>query len=105
MIDITSKKVVTTRKEHPCFGCTEAINKGASAVYVTAKEDEQHKRFHLHEDCNKKIVKDKRFSGSGLYKGCIKDAENQREEVSSINFIPNEELPFLAMKFNNRAEI
>ncbi|MGN4125089.1 hypothetical protein ACMGD3_08765 [Lysinibacillus sphaericus] len=67
--------MVTTRKEHPCFGCTEAINKGVSAVYVTANEDEQHTRFHLHEDCSKTIVKDKRFSGSGLYYGFIKEAE------------------------------
>ncbi|MET4562771.1 hypothetical protein ABIA69_003962 [Lysinibacillus parviboronicapiens] len=36
MIDITSKKVLTTRKEHPCFGCTEAINKGASAAFRIA---------------------------------------------------------------------
>ncbi len=95
MIDITSKKVVTTRKEHPCFGCTEVINQGASAVYVTAKEDEKHKPFHLHEDCNKKIVKDKRFSGSGLYRGCIKEAEKTSKASEGIQFSPDEEIPIL----------
>lgn len=96
MLDITSKKIVTTRKEHPCFGCTDTIDKGESAICVTAKEDEQRTRFHLHEDCNKKIVKDIRFSGSGLYFGCIKEAaEKALEDSNSIEFTPNEVMPFL----------
>ncbi len=36
MLSITNKRMVTTRKEHPCFGCAEAINKGASAAFRMA---------------------------------------------------------------------
>ncbi|MGN4127997.1 hypothetical protein ACMGD3_23785 [Lysinibacillus sphaericus] len=96
MLDITNKRIVTTRKEHLCFGCMESIDKGKSAIYVTAKEDEKNKRFQLHEDCNKKIVKDKRFSGSGLYYGCIQEAEEKTSgDSNSIEFTPDEEIPFL----------
>lgn len=93
MLDITNKRIVTTRKVHECFGCTEPINKGESAIYVMAKEDEQRMRFHLHRDCNKKIAKDKQFSGSGLYYGCIKEADNA--EGLSIEISLDEEYPFL----------
>lgn len=93
MLDMTNKRMVTTRKVHECFGCTEAINKGESAIYVTAKEDEQRIRFHLHQDCNKMIAKDKRFSGSGLYYGCIKETE--KTDGLSIEITPDEEFPFL----------
>lgn len=94
MIDIRTKRMVKTRKEHLCFGCTEIIEKGKNAVAVAAKEDDQRKNFHLHEDCNKTIAKDNWFSGSGLYYGCIKDAE-KRIEGLNINLAPDEELPFI----------
>lgn len=94
MIDIRNKKMVITRKMHTCFGCLEEIEKGKSAVYVTAKEDEQRIQFHLHEECNKTIVKDKWFSGSGLYKGCIKDAE-KTDGALNTSIFQNEELPFV----------
>ncbi|MEY9980480.1 hypothetical protein, partial [Lysinibacillus sp. RC79] len=81
MIDIRTKRLVKTRKEHTCFGCTETIEKGENAVACAAKQDEQHMRFHLHEDCNKMIVKDKWFSGSGLYYGCIKDAKQDEQHM------------------------
>ncbi|MFJ8100256.1 hypothetical protein [Lysinibacillus sp. NPDC096212] len=41
MIDIRNKKMVTTRKTHMCFACVVEIEKGKSAVYVNAKEDEK----------------------------------------------------------------
>ncbi|MFE3573724.1 hypothetical protein [Lysinibacillus sp. NPDC059133] len=93
MIDIRNKKMVTTRKAHMCFACVEEIEKGKSAVYVNAKEDEKRIQFHLHEECNKTIVKDQWFAGSGLYKGCIKDAEKTMEGLKVIDF-SSEELPF-----------
>lgn len=94
MIEIRNKKMVTTRKAHACFGCLEEVEKGRSAVYVSAKEDEQRLQFHLHEECNKAIVKDQWFAGSGLYKGCIKDAKKTTEELKSINILSLDELPF-----------
>lgn len=89
MLDITNKRMVATRKVHTCFGCTEEIGKGESAICVMAKEDEQRVRFHLHQDCNKMIAKDKRFAGSGLYYGCIKEADDL-----SIEITLDKELPF-----------
>lgn len=59
MLEIRNKRMVITRKVHECFGCLEEIEKGKSAVYVSAKEDEQYKSFHLHEECNKTISRDK----------------------------------------------
>lgn len=41
MLDISKRRIVATRKDHECFGCTEVINTGANAIYITAKEDEQ----------------------------------------------------------------
>ncbi|UPW82743.1 hypothetical protein [Lysinibacillus sp. Ag94] len=104
MIDIRTKRMVKTRKEHTCFGCTETIEKGKSAVSCNAKQDDQHMNFHLHEECNKTIVKDNWFSGSGLYYGCIKDTKKTIEDVKNIKFSPDEALPFNMMKFT-RAEV
>ncbi len=98
MIDIRTKRLVKTRKEHTCFGCTEPIEKGKNAVSCAAKQDDQHMRFHLHEECNKTIVKDNWFSGSGLYYGCIKDAKRKSEDTNSIKFTKDEELPFSMQK-------
>lgn len=94
MLDIRDKKIVITRKVHTCFACTEEIEKGKSAVYVAAKEDEQRRNFHLHEKCNKIIAKDKWFSGSGLYYGCLKDVKSI-EETDSLLLTQDEELPFV----------
>ncbi|AHN24489.1 hypothetical protein [Lysinibacillus varians] len=95
MLEIRKKQMVTTRKKHECYGCVEEIEKGKSAVYVSAKEDGKHIQFHLHEECNKTIAKDKWFSGSGLYRGCIKDAVKNSEELKSINISSLDELPFV----------
>ncbi|WP_418301307.1 hypothetical protein [Lysinibacillus fusiformis] len=81
------------------------VEKGKSAVYVSAKEDEQHKSFHLHEECNKTISRDKWFSGSGLYRGCIKDALKTSEQLRSINISSVDELPFVMTKFNSGVEV
>ncbi|WP_446936670.1 hypothetical protein [Lysinibacillus fusiformis] len=105
MIDIRNKKMVITRKAHECFGCLEEIKKGKSVVYVTAKEDEQHKSFHLHEECNKTISRDKWFSGSGLYRGCIKDALKTSEQLRTINISSIDELPFVMKKSNDKVEV
>lgn len=94
MIDIRKKRMVKTRKEHTCFGCTETINKGKSAVACNAKQDDQHMNFHLHEECNKMIAKDKWFSGSGLYYGCIKEAKKVTGDLNMIEFTQDERLPF-----------
>ncbi|KOS60884.1 hypothetical protein FJQ98_20570 [Lysinibacillus agricola] len=104
MIDIKNKRMVTTRKAHTCFGCIEEIEKGESVVYVAAKEDEQRMNFHLHEECNKTIVKDYWFSGSGLYYGCIKDAKKSLEDINNIKFTLDEALPFSMMNLCNRSE-
>ncbi|MFF2794960.1 hypothetical protein [Lysinibacillus xylanilyticus] len=104
MIDIRNKKMVITRKAHTCFACIEEIEKGKSSVYVNAKEDEQRIQFHLHEECNKTIVKDQWFTGSGLYHGCIKNAKDRLEGSSVIKFSSDEELPFF-MKFNIEVEV
>lgn len=103
MIEVRDKRMVITRKVHPCFGCEEEIKKKEYAVYVNAKEDEQRINFHLHEECNKTIMKDLWFAGGGLYRGCIKDARKRSEDVKGIKFSPDEEMPF-PMKFNKRAE-
>ncbi|MEY9975281.1 hypothetical protein [Lysinibacillus sp. RC79] len=105
MIDIRTKRLVKTRKEHTCFGCTKIIDKGKSAVACTAKQDDQRMNFHLHEECNKTIIKDNWFSGSGLYYGCIKEAKKTLEDANNIKFTPDETLPFSMMKFNNKAGV
>lgn len=61
--------MVKTRKEHECFACLEIIEKSTNAIYVTAKQDEQHTRFHLHGDCNITIGKNQ----LAISRGCIKD--------------------------------
>lgn len=61
--------MVKTRKEHECLACLEVIEKSADAVYVTAKQDEKHTRFHLHHDCNITINKNQ----LAISHGCIKD--------------------------------
>ncbi|MFJ7662976.1 hypothetical protein ACIQXW_11285 [Lysinibacillus sp. NPDC097162] len=95
MLEIINKKVVLTRKTHECYGCLKEIERRINAIYVTAKQDEQQMRFHLHEKCNKIIAKDKWFMGSGLFKGCIKEAEKVLEVVESINITADEGLPFI----------
>lgn len=102
MIEVKGKRMVITRKVHQCFGCEEDIVKGKNAIYVNAQEDGQRFNYHLHEKCNKTIAKDKWFSGSGLYRGCIKDAMKASEKLRSINILPDE-LPF-PMQFNNKME-
>jgi len=105
MIDIRTKRMVKTRKEHTCFGCTEIIEKGKNAVACTAKQDEQRMNFHLHEECNKTIVKDNWYSGSGLYYGCIKEADKTSKDLNNIEFTKDEKLPFTMMEFSDRVEI
>lgn len=95
MLEIRKKRMVITRKMHECYGCLEKIEKGKNAVSVSAKEDEQHIQFHLHEECNKVIVKDRWFSGSGLYRGCIKDAMKTSEQLRAIDISSPDELPFI----------
>ncbi|MED3800316.1 hypothetical protein P4604_23415 [Lysinibacillus capsici] len=69
MLENIKKKMVKTRKEHECFACLKEIEKSTNAVYVTAKQDEQHIRFHLHVDCNIEINKNQ----LAISRGCIKD--------------------------------
>ncbi|WNN76718.1 hypothetical protein RKS58_02490 [Lysinibacillus capsici] len=95
MLEIRKKRMVITRKTHECYGCLEEIEKGKSAVYVSAKEDDKHVQFYLHEECNKVIVKDRWFSGSGLYRGCIKDAMKTSEQLRAIDISSADELPFV----------
>jgi len=105
MIDIKTKRMVKTRKEHMCFGCLEGISKGEVAVCINAKEDEQNRRFHLHLECNKMISKDKWFSGSGLYRGCIKNAEKSFVDMKNLELVTDEELPFSMMKSYSGVEV
>ena len=69
MLENIKKKMVKTRKEHECFACLELIEKSIDAVYVTAKQDEKHTRFHLHQDCNIAINKNQ----LAISHGCIKN--------------------------------
>lgn len=94
MIEIKTKRLVKTRKEHECYGCIQLIQKGENAIAVKAQEDNKHIGFHLHEECNKVIVKDKWYSGSGLYYGCIKEAE-EKEGESNLILTSDEALPFV----------
>ncbi|MGE7111256.1 hypothetical protein [Lysinibacillus sp. NPDC047702] len=95
MIDIRNKRLVTTRKEHKCFGCTETIEKGQKAVACKGEQDGKPMNLHLHEECNKVIAKDKCYSGSGLFYGCIKEAEKASQAMSGITLTPDEGLPFI----------
>lgn len=79
MLDITGRKMVTTRKEHECFGCLRIVDKGEMAVCITAKQDERHLRFHLHLDCNKNIAKRK----IDMERGCVSsEGENLSAEMA-----------------------
>ncbi|KYG89995.1 hypothetical protein A0U40_09735 [[Bacillus] sp. KCTC 13219] len=71
MLEIRNKKMVTTRKVHECYGCENHIEKGVQAVYVTAKQDDKHQNFHLHQSCNVVIKK----RNLDIYKGCLKGKE------------------------------
>ncbi|MCT6925294.1 hypothetical protein [Metasolibacillus sp.] len=75
MLEITNKQLVTTRKPHECFACTTTIDKGIQAIHATAKQDEQHMRFHLHTECNIKLTKNKHALPDGIYYGCLNDIE------------------------------
>lgn len=52
MKEISKKKLVTTRKEHTCYGCLKRISEGVEAVVITGKEDGQHFSIHMHNVCN-----------------------------------------------------
>lgn len=78
MLDITGRKMVTTRKEHECFGCLKTISKGESVVCITAKQDDKHKRLHLHLECNKVIARRK----IDMERGCISGEEVESSEAS-----------------------
>lgn len=52
MLDILSKKVVTTRKDHTCHYCELVIEKGKQAISASAKEDEQRINLYFHVDCS-----------------------------------------------------
>ncbi|MEY2363227.1 hypothetical protein R6U76_19855 [Lysinibacillus capsici] len=96
MLEVRKKRMVITRKTHECYGCLEEIEKGKSVIYVSAKEDDKHIQFHLHEECNKVIVKDQWFSGSGLYRGFIKDAMKTSEQLRALDISSKNELPLFA---------
>lgn len=68
MLDIKNRKLVTTRKAHECYACTDVIEKGKQAVAVIAKEDDKPMRFHLHPNCNNEINK----NIVTIYYGCLK---------------------------------
>lgn len=72
VLEAVNRKLVKTNKEHECYGCCEPINKGLEAVYVKGKEDNLHKSFHLHIECNKIVNKHKMFAG-GFEKGSTKE--------------------------------
>ncbi|KOY81559.1 hypothetical protein I6G82_08445 [Lysinibacillus macroides] len=74
MLEITEKRLITTRKTHECYGCMGAINKGETVVFIIAKQDEQPIRFHLHQECNIKLAKNKNAL-DGIYYGCLNDLQ------------------------------
>ncbi|MEK5038928.1 hypothetical protein [Sporosarcina sp. FSL K6-3457] len=76
MLDISKKRIVTTRKEHECFACLGSIGKGDSVISITAKQDEQHASFHLHLECNKLVAKQK----IDLQHGCIIEMEIKAQQ-------------------------
>ncbi|KGR88416.1 hypothetical protein [Lysinibacillus odysseyi] len=89
MLELTKKRKVTTRRNHECFGCGAAIEKGTQAIYVTGKEDGAHVNFHLHVDCHLKACKQKLYE-QGFEKGSLNALD-----VSLQNFsVANVELPF-----------
>ncbi|WP_107841873.1 hypothetical protein [Metasolibacillus meyeri] len=75
MLEITEKRPVITRKIHECFACTAIIDKGIQAICARAKQDEQHMRFHLHQECNIKLAKNKSALDNSIYYGCLNDIE------------------------------
>jgi len=86
MLENIKKKMVKTRKEHECFACLGVIEKNENAVYVTAKQDEKHTRFHLHQDCNIAINKNQ----LAISRGCIKDMpETEKRCYICMKVIPD----------------
>lgn len=77
MLDIRGRRQVVTRKSHECFGCIEAIDKGETAVLVSAKEDDRYRSLYFHEECYRTIMKTFK-QGIGIYYGCV--SEKQRAE-------------------------
>ncbi|WP_042472842.1 hypothetical protein [Bacillus ndiopicus] len=84
MLEITKKRPVTTRKLHECFACTQTIDKGIKAIYATAKQDEQHTHFHLHQKCNIKLAKNKNALSDGVYRGCLNDIESTPQWLMEV---------------------
>lgn len=85
MLENIKKKMVKTRKEHECFACLEVIVKSTEAVYVTAKQDDKHIRFHLHQKCNIAMNKNQ----LAISHGCIKEMqETEKRCYICIKVIP-----------------
>lgn len=91
MLDIRSKKVVKTRKAHTCAACLRDIDKGAEVVAVSAKEDDMNKRFHVHIECNIRIMKN---GGYDDFKDGILTAAETEENLYKIYGMNDTELPF-----------
>ncbi|MFF5993695.1 hypothetical protein AAGS61_02920 [Lysinibacillus sp. KU-BSD001] len=92
MLEILNKRMVTTRKEHECYGCTGIIKKGEKSVYVRGKEDYQRVNFHLHPNCHVKVVKQKLFI-EGFIKGAVKYDEKSLDDFS-LDETDNENFSF-----------
>ncbi|MEK4425149.1 hypothetical protein [Solibacillus sp. FSL K6-1523] len=75
MLEVTKKNIVKTRKAHECYGCCKIIDKGAAAVNVRGKEDEQYIQFHLHVQCHILIMKQKLFN-ENFSKGAVNKIRN-----------------------------
>lgn len=84
MLEVSSKRTVTTRKEHECYGCAEKIGKGETSIYVRGKEDDQYINFHLHPDCHVAAMKQNLYQ-EGFHKGAIKHKEQTTEDFSVAN--------------------
>lgn len=96
MIEILTRKLVITRKEHECFGCLQKIEKGVSAVSVRAQEDDQYINLHLHQNCNSIINQNKK--DIILSRGCVTaDLVNKTKIVCywCVNEIEGEQTPIM----------
>lgn len=89
MLDISGKRQVITRKSHECFGCLETINKGETAILISATEDNRYRSLYFHEECNRAMMKNKiHQQEKGIYYGCV--SEKQRAENKSCYWCLNE---------------
>jgi hypothetical protein len=84
MCELITSKTVTTRKDHPCFGCGGIIPKGTFLLEQTAIGDSGWYRIRTCKICQLFESKLESWEFEELYKGTFKEDERWHEAKRQI---------------------